>query len=53
VHLLIVDGQQVDLGKTIKLSNQDYYLTVLDSTEANSKYGELGKNGAILIDRIK
>lgn len=53
VHLLIVDGQQVDLGKTIKLSDQDYYLTVLDSTEANSKYGDLGNNGAILIDRIK
>jgi hypothetical protein len=49
VYLLIVDGQQVALGKTIKLSDQDYNLTVLDSAEAISKYGDLGKNGAILI----
>jgi hypothetical protein len=53
VHLLIIDGQQVALGKTIKLSDQDYYLTALDSTEAILKFGDLGKNGAILIDRSK
>jgi hypothetical protein len=51
VHLLIVDGQQVPLGKTIKLLNEDYHLVVLNSTEASSKYGDLGKYGAVLIYR--
>jgi len=49
VYLFIVDGQRVALGKTIKLSDQDYNLTVFDSAEAISKFGDLGKNGAILI----
>jgi hypothetical protein len=49
VYLFIIDGQQVALGKTIKLSDQDYRLTVLGSSEAISKYGDLGKNGTILI----
>jgi len=53
VYLLIVDGQQVALGKTVKLSKEDYRLSVLDSSEATSKYGEPGKNGAVLIDRSR
>ena len=49
VHLLVIDGQQAALGKTTRLLEQDYNLTVLNSTEAISKYGDIGKNGAILI----
>jgi RNA polymerase sigma factor (sigma-70 family) len=51
VYLLIVDDQQVALGERIKLSEQDYDLTVLNSAEASSKYGDLGKNGAVVINR--
>jgi hypothetical protein len=53
VYLLIVDGQQVAMGKTIKLSDQDYNLTELDSKEAISKYGDAGKNGAVVIEASK
>ena len=51
VHLLIVDGQQVALGKTLKLANDDYELVTLDSKEATEKYGDKGLYGAAEISR--
>jgi RNA polymerase sigma factor (sigma-70 family) len=51
VRLLIVDGLEADLGKTVKLSNDEYQLEELDSKEAISKYGERGRYGAIEISR--
>lgn len=51
VHLLIVDGQQVALGKTLKLANDDYELVTLDSKDATEKYGDKGLYGAAEISR--
>lgn len=51
VHLLVVDGQQVTLGKTIKLADDDYELVMLDSKEATEKYGDKGLYGAAEIAR--
>jgi len=53
IHLLIVDGQQVTLGKTLKLANDDYELVTLDSKEATEKYGDKGLFGAAEISRTK
>ena len=49
VQLFIVDGQQVALGKTVKLANDDYELITLDSKEAQEKYGDKGLYGAVEI----
>lgn len=51
VHLLIVDGQQVITGKTLKLADDDYELVTLDSKEATKKYGDKGLYGATEIAR--
>lgn len=51
VYLLVVEGQLVELGKTIELSDNEYNLEVLKSKEAISKYGEAGRNGVIEISR--
>lgn len=53
IHLLIVDGQQVALGKTLKLANDDYELVALDSKEATEKYGDKGLYGAAEISRTQ
>jgi len=53
VHLLIVDGQQVTLGRTLKLANEDYELVTLDSKEATEKYGDKGLYGAAEISRTQ
>jgi len=53
VHLLIVDGQQVAVGKTLKLANDDYELVTLDSKEATEKYGDKGLYGAAEISRTQ
>jgi len=53
VHLLIVDGQQVALGKTLKLAKNAYELVTLDSKEATRKYGEKGLYGAAEISRMQ
>ncbi len=53
IHLLIIDGQQVTLGKTLKLANEDYELVTLDSKEATEKYGDKGLYGAAEISRTK
>jgi hypothetical protein len=51
VHLLVVDGQQVTVGKTLKLADDDYELVTLDSKEATEKYGDKGLYGAAEITR--
>jgi RNA polymerase sigma factor (sigma-70 family) len=53
VHLLIIDGQQVTRGKTLKLANDDYELVTLDSKEATEKYGDKGLYGAAEISRTR
>lgn len=53
VQLLIVDGQPVSSGKTVKLANEDYELVTLDSKEATEKYGDKGLNGAAEISRTR
>ena len=51
VYLLVVDGQQVTSGKTLKLADDDYELVTLDSKEASEKYGDKGLYGAAEIAR--
>lgn len=51
VHLLVVDGEQVTVGKTLKLADDDYELVTLDSKEAAGKYGDKGLYGAVEIAR--
>lgn len=51
VHLLIVDGQEVSIGKTIKLNNEEYQLAMLDGEKATAKYGDKGLYGAVEITR--
>jgi RNA polymerase sigma factor (sigma-70 family) len=53
VQLLIVDGQQVTLGKTLKLANEDYELVTLNSKTATEKYGDKGLYGAVEISRTR
>lgn len=53
IHLLIVDGQEASIGKTIKLNNEEYQLTMLDSKKATVKYGDKGLYGAVEITRNK
>ncbi len=52
VPLLVVDGQVAVLGKTIKLLKQDYRLSIIGNEEAVIKYGDQGKNGAVVIEII-
>jgi RNA polymerase sigma factor (sigma-70 family) len=52
-HLLIIDGQEVTLGKTLKLADADYELVTLDSKEATEKYGNKGQYGAVEISRTQ
>ena len=52
VPLLVVDGQVAPSGKTIKLLKQDYRLSIINSEEAGIKYGDQGKNGAVVIEII-
>lgn len=52
VPLLVVDGQVAPLGKTIKLLKQDYRLSIINGEEASIKYGDQGKNGAVVIEMI-
>jgi RNA polymerase sigma factor (sigma-70 family) len=51
IHLLIIDGQEVELGKTVKLADEDYELKTLDSKEATEKYGDKGLYGAVEVAR--
>lgn len=51
VSLLVIDGQQVLSGKTLKLAVDDYELMTLDSKEAAEKYGDKGIYGAVEITR--
>ncbi|HKO82904.1 MAG TPA: sigma-70 family RNA polymerase sigma factor [Chitinophagaceae bacterium] len=51
VQLLIVDGQPVTMGKTLKLANEDYELVTLNSKKATEKYGDKGLYGAVEISR--
>ncbi|WP_422082178.1 RNA polymerase sigma factor [Ulvibacterium sp.] len=53
VHLLVIDGQQIDIGKTIRLSDSNYKLVRLNSNEAMAKYGAKGEQGAIEISVVK
>jgi predicted DNA-binding protein (UPF0251 family) len=53
IHLLIVDGQQVTPGKTLKLADDDYELVTLDRKEATEKYGDKGLYGAVEISRTR
>jgi RNA polymerase sigma factor (sigma-70 family) len=53
IHLLIIDGQQAALGKTVKLADDDYELVTLDSKDAAEKYGERGMHGAVEISRTQ
>jgi RNA polymerase sigma factor (sigma-70 family) len=53
VQLLIVEGQQVELGKTVKLADEDYELVTLDSKKAAEKYGDKGISGAAEISRAR
>lgn len=53
VYLLMIDDNPVKLDSTIKLSQQQYRLTQLNSREATSKYGEKGENGAVEINVIE
>jgi hypothetical protein len=52
-HLLIIDGQQVSLGKTLKLADEDYVLVTLNSKEATEKYGDKGLYGVVEISRAQ
>jgi RNA polymerase sigma factor (sigma-70 family) len=49
VHLLIFNDKPAILDSTVKLSEQPYHLTRLDSKEATKKYGEKGRQGAVEI----
>ena len=51
VYLLIVDGQQIALGKMLKLADVDYELVTVDSKKATEKYGDKGLYGAVEISR--
>ena len=51
VPLLVVDGQVAPLGKTIKLLKQDYRLSIIGNEEAVIKYGDQGRNGAVVVER--
>lgn len=53
VYLLMVNDQPAVLGRTIQLASEDYTLAVLNSTDAIAKYGDAGKNGAVVIRRSK
>ncbi len=53
IYLLIVDGQEATLGKSLKLADSDYELVTLDSKEATEKYGDKGLNGAVEISRTQ
>jgi RNA polymerase sigma factor (sigma-70 family) len=53
VYLLIVDGQKVTEGKTLRLADDDYELITLDSKEATEKYGDRGLYGAAEISRTR
>ncbi|MFT3701681.1 MAG: RNA polymerase sigma factor [Agriterribacter sp.] len=53
IHLLIIDGQEVTIGKTIKLANEPYQLAMLSNQVAIAKYGDKGLNGAVEISRSK
>ena len=53
VQLLVVDGQQVTVGKTLKLADDDYKLATLNSKEATEKYGDKGLYGAVEISRTR
>ena len=53
VHLLIFNDKPAILDSTIKLSEQRYHLTRLDSKEATKKYGEKGRQGAVEISAIE
>jgi hypothetical protein len=53
VHLLIIDEQQIALGNSIKLSDDDYKLVTLDSEAATEKYGDKGLRGAVEIFRSR
>lgn len=51
IQLLVIDGQQVTLGKIIPLTDDDYKLVTLNSKEATEKYGDKGMYGAAEISR--
>lgn len=53
VQLLVVDGQQVALGNTVKLADVDYDLVTVNSKKATEKYGDKGLYGAVEISRTK
>ena len=49
VHYLLIDGEEVQLDKDIKLSDSQYSVKALSIKESIQKYGEKGKNGAVEI----
>ena len=51
IDLLIIDGQEATLGKTVRLADEDYKLVTLDSKAATEKYGNKGLYGAAEISR--
>ena len=53
MQLLVVEGQQVILGKTLKLADDDYELVTLNSKKATEKYGDKGLYGAVEISRSR
>ena len=53
VQLLVVEGQQIILGKTLKLADDDYELVTLNSKKATEKYGDKGLYGAVEISRSR
>ena len=52
VHYLLIDGEEVQLDKDIKLSDSQYSVKSLSIKESMQKYGEKGKNGAVEIAKL-
>ncbi len=49
IHLLIVDGKTIELNTTIDLAAKVYSFVQLSKEDAIRKYGDKGKNGAVIV----
>ncbi|WP_259016235.1 RNA polymerase sigma factor [Emticicia fluvialis] len=52
VYYLLIDGQEAQLDKDIKLSDNQYSVKSLSIKESIQKYGDKGKNGAVEIVKL-
>lgn len=52
VYFLVINDVPATLDATINLTEQQYYLKMLSSSEATRKYGEKGRLGAVEISVI-